>query len=220
MSVHFIARLENVSSLTLGEVGIIKYSSSASVFKVLDTWTANSVVCESIQFEEEIKEFLIHGNAAIELYTGCLKVDSKIITLEKVIRKVKACRNIIAAICGCNLNIYSTNSRLAVLVGHMARVRDFCFYQDKLFSISEDRTLKIWDLKYYCCEYTTSVLSKAALSTLDVDHDGLRVVVADEDNVLIFFELTDGKRLKLLKKIELQKIFQANMQEVYHCTKV
>jgi WD40 repeat protein len=216
MSVHFIARLENVSSLTLGEVGIIKYKSGASVFKVLDTWTTNSVVSESIHFDEEIKEFLIYGNTAIELYTGCLKIDSKIITLDKVIRQVKTCRNIIAAICGCNLNIYSTNGLEAVLAGHLARVRDFCFYQDKLFSISEDRTLKIWDLKSYCCEYTTSVLSKAALSSLDVDHDGLRVVVADEDNVLIFFELADGKRLKLLKKIELQKIFLPKMQEVYH----
>lgn len=218
MSVHHIARLNCISSLTLDEVGIIKYHSSASVFKLLDTWTTNCIDSESIRFDEEIKEFLIHGNTSIELYAGCLKVDGQMISLEKSIRQVKAFRNVIAAICGSNLNLYDSNSLIAVLGGHIARVRDYCFYQDKLFSISEDRTLKIWDLKGYFCEYTTSILSKAALSSLDVDHNGLRVVVADEDNVVIFFELVDGNRLKELKKIELQKIFQSKIQQVYYLT--
>lgn len=192
------------------EVGIIKYQSSAAVFKLLDTWTTNSITSELIKFENDIKEFIIYRNTPIELYPGYLKVDGKVITLEKSIRSIKAFQDIIVGICGNNLFLISASmGRSTVLAGHSSRVRDYCFFRDKLFSVSEDRTLKIWNLKTYVCEFTSSIISKAPLATVDVDNDGLRVVVADEDNVVFFFELTHGNRLKELRKIGIEKFFQS-----------
>ena len=215
MSVHYIAKLDNICSITLDEFGIIRYKSSASVFKLFDTWTTNSINSELIKFEQAIKEFQMHKNTTIELYGGSLIVDSKVILIERGIRLINATKKAIAAICGNNLNLYTASVGLiAELVGHLGRIRDYCFFQDKLFSVSEDRTLKMWNLESYCCEYTSCILSKAALSNVDVDYDGLRVVVADEDNIVIFFELIDGKWIKELKKVDVNKFFQEENTDV------
>ena len=215
MSIHFIKLLDNISSLTLDNVGIITCSSCAKVFKIFDTWSTNNINSEIINFDHEIKEFHFYRNKSIELFSNSLRVDSREIILEKPIRSIKYFKDYISAISGANIVLYSIDlDLLAILSGHRGRIRDYTFSKDLLISVSEDRTLKIWNLNSYACDYTSSILSKSVLSCVDIDQDEIRLVVADEDCICIFFEIINRKRIHQLKKIDVGGIFNSSALQV------
>ncbi|KAL8572006.1 hypothetical protein ACOMHN_038364 [Nucella lapillus] len=97
----------------------------------------------------------------------------------------------------------------AELSGHAARVSaaEFCpHYSATLVTISDDRTVAVWDVKLPSLLYQSCVLCAAPLLSLAMNPAEPQVAVASASGDIQVFDLADGKNFRQLARMDVSKM--------------
>ncbi|XP_076438469.1 WD repeat-containing protein 27-like [Babylonia areolata] len=98
---------------------------------------------------------------------------------------------------------------VAELSGHAARVTaaEFCpHYTATVVSVSDDRTVIVWDVHRLCLLHQTSVLCSAPLISLAMNAAQPQVAVASASGVIKVFDLADDKNFRQLCQMDAGKM--------------
>ncbi|XP_076868454.1 WD repeat-containing protein 27 isoform X3 [Brachyhypopomus gauderio] len=106
---------------------------------------------------------------------------------------------------------------LAVLDGHLGPVTasGFCPWDpSQLISVSEDRTLKIWDVKTEEILYQSPVLSGCPLLSLFFLDEHRQFVTGSADGQVWCYTLPEDHKCHIVMKLDLQKVEQRHKKRV------
>ncbi|XP_038626538.1 WD repeat-containing protein 27 [Tachyglossus aculeatus] len=97
---------------------------------------------------------------------------------------------------------------LAELEGHLNPVTavEFCVWQpNKLVSVSEDRSFKVWDHCNALLIYQSAILTASPLLSLFIDEENQQLVLGSGDGQLWIFSLTSEHQYRCVVNIDLKK---------------
>eukprot|EP00761_Pharyngomonas_kirbyi_P009845 gb/GECH01009863.1/.p1 GENE.gb/GECH01009863.1/~~gb/GECH01009863.1/.p1 ORF type:complete len:874 (+),score=185.05 gb/GECH01009863.1/:1-2622(+) len=80
------------------------------------------------------------------------------------------------------------------LEGHQGRITSVCFSninRNWIFTVSEDGTFKLWDLKTHTLKYDSQIVSASPLKFVSSDPLHNRCAIGTEDGKILFFDLED-----------------------------
>ena len=103
----------------------------------------------------------------------------------------------------------ASDKRILQFVGHSGPVLSLCVADEKIFSSSEDRTIRIWDLS--TGEGLLSILHghTAPVNAIALTPDGNRIVSASDDGSLRIFDAHSGELCALPLCISSGRMFAA-----------
>ncbi|XP_053238409.1 WD repeat-containing protein 27 isoform X4 [Podarcis raffonei] len=115
------------------------------------------------------------------------------------------------AVCAGN-RIYMLNTKdeaiLAELEGHLAPVTaaEFCSWEkNRLISVSEDRSFKVWDYCTGLLIYQSAVITAFPLLSLFIDEENKQIITGCADGQLWIFSLSSGHQYRCVVHINIKK---------------
>ncbi|KAK7106246.1 WD repeat-containing protein 27-like [Littorina saxatilis] len=109
----------------------------------------------------------------------------------------------------------SLSKVVAELAGHTAKVTaaEFCpHFSATLVTISDDRTVVVWDVQNFSLVYQSTIISSAPLISLCMNRQEVHVAVASAGGMIKVFNLEDDKNFRQLSQIDVGKILSKSRQ--------